>query len=351
VQLSANTSDDGFLLRTYASSADPAAFAELVRRYADMVYATARRVTHDTSAAEDVTQDCFLRMAENSAAISGSLAGWLHRASLNRSLEMIRSERARRRREVDAAAAAAAASANGKADAAELVAKVDEGLAALPDELRAVVTEHFLLGRGQKEIATQLGLSQPTVSRRIERGLLQLRLWLAAEGVVLSAIAMPAMLVEVTRETAPATLPSTLAKIGLSGVRRPPIAPPVGPSTTILYTAAAAVFVAAISAWFALQPARVQPPPAAVSNSPAPAPATTASHVERGEREMKIPLAQVPEAARRMLIEQAQGATITEVDKQLDNGKTVYEIDVPIAGRSHEIRVAEDGTLLSKKSE
>ena len=80
---------------------------------------------------------------------------------------MIRSERARRRREVDAAAAAAAASANGKADAAELVAKVDEGLAALPDELRAVVTEHFLLGRGQKEIATQLGLSQPTVSRRI----------------------------------------------------------------------------------------------------------------------------------------------------------------------------------------
>ena len=349
MELSAKTSDDGFLLRTYAASADPAAFAELVRRYADMVYATARRVTHDTSAAEDVTQDCFLRMAENSAAISGSLAGWLHRASLNRSLEMIRSERARRRREVDAAAAAAAASANGKADAAELVAKVDEGLAALPDELRAVVTEHFLLGRGQKEIATQLGLSQPTVSRRIERGLLQLRLWLAAEGVVLSALAMPTMLVEVARETAPATLPSTLAKIGLSGVRRPPIAPPAGPSTTILYTAAAAVFVAAISAWFALQPARVQPPPAAVSNSPAPA--TTASDVERGEREMKISLAQVPEAARRMLIEQAQGATITEVDKQLDNGKTVYEIDVPIAGRSCEIRVAEDGTLLSKKSE
>src|SRR3954447_6705546 len=83
----------------YAAKGDPAAFAELVQRYADMVYATARRVTGSAAAAEDVAQDCFLRLAQSSAAVTGSLAAWLHRTSLNRSLEILRSERARRRRE------------------------------------------------------------------------------------------------------------------------------------------------------------------------------------------------------------------------------------------------------------
>src|SRR5213082_126073 len=91
--------DDATLLRSYAADGDAAAFAELVRRYADMVYATARRVTGSATAAEDVAQDCFLRLAQYSATITGSLAAWLHRTSLNRALEVVRSERARKRRE------------------------------------------------------------------------------------------------------------------------------------------------------------------------------------------------------------------------------------------------------------
>src|SRR6476660_738395 len=90
--------DDSMLLREYASRGDAAAFAELVRRYADMVYATARRVTGSASAAEDVAQDCFLRLAQGSAATRGSLAAWLHRTSLHRSLEIVRAEEARKRR-------------------------------------------------------------------------------------------------------------------------------------------------------------------------------------------------------------------------------------------------------------
>ena len=46
--------DDAMLLRSYAADGNAAAFAELVRRYADMVYATARRVTGSATAAEDV---------------------------------------------------------------------------------------------------------------------------------------------------------------------------------------------------------------------------------------------------------------------------------------------------------
>src|SRR3954468_1913886 len=120
--------DDGMLLREYAARGDALAFAERGQRYADMVYATARRVTGSAAAAEDVAQDCFLRLAQGSAAVRGSVAAWLHRTSLNRSLEIMRSERARQRRE--AAAATESASEGGamerdRDDAAELVSKVD----------------------------------------------------------------------------------------------------------------------------------------------------------------------------------------------------------------------------------
>src|SRR6188474_374355 len=97
--------DDAALLRTYAARGDAAAFAELVRRYADLVYATARRVTGSSAAAEDVAQDCFLALAMHSAKIRGSVAAWLHRTTLNRSLELLRSERARKQREIAAAEA------------------------------------------------------------------------------------------------------------------------------------------------------------------------------------------------------------------------------------------------------
>src|SRR5213592_4726876 len=96
--------DDAVLLRAYAARGDAAAFAELVRRYADMVYATARRVTGSDDDALDVSQDCFLRLARGAAAITGSLAAWLHRTSLNRARELLRSESARRRRELRATA-------------------------------------------------------------------------------------------------------------------------------------------------------------------------------------------------------------------------------------------------------
>lgn len=206
------------LLKAYAARGDAAAFAELVRRYADMVYATARRVTGSGAIAEDVAQDCFLRLAQASATVRGSLGAWLHRTCLNRSLEILRSEKARARREVVAAEVAQADAAASTADAAELIERVDEALAALPDELRAVLTEHFLCGKSQVEIAQSMKLSQPTVSRRIEKGLERLRHWLSENGVVGAVGVLPVVLAEAGKMAAPAGLRSSVMKIGLSGV-------------------------------------------------------------------------------------------------------------------------------------
>ena len=70
---------------------------------------------------------------------------------------------------------------------------------------------------------------------------------------------------------------------------------------------------------------------------------------EKEGNETKVQFSQVPQAVQTTFKEEARGATIAEVDKETDEGKTIYEADVDIKGKNYEIKVAEDGTLISKK--
>ena len=70
---------------------------------------------------------------------------------------------------------------------------------------------------------------------------------------------------------------------------------------------------------------------------------------EKEGNETKVQFSQVPQAVQTTLKEESHGATITTVDKESDEGKTIYEADVDIKGKNYEIKVAEDGTLISKK--
>ena len=65
--------------------------------------------------------------------------------------------------------------------------------------------------------------------------------------------------------------------------------------------------------------------------------------------ETKVQFSQAPQAVQTTFKEESRGATIAEVDKESDEGKTIYEADVDIKGKNYEIKVAEDGTLISKK--
>jgi hypothetical protein len=68
------------------------------------------------------------------------------------------------------------------------------------------------------------------------------------------------------------------------------------------------------------------------------------------EKEVKIKFSDAPEAVQNTLKEQAKGAKIDSVDKETTkDGKTVYEADVMIDGTNYEVKVAEDGKLISKK--
>ena len=67
------------------------------------------------------------------------------------------------------------------------------------------------------------------------------------------------------------------------------------------------------------------------------------------ENEVTVKFDQLPQAVQTTFKEEARGATIAEVDKETEDGEIAYEADVQIKAKNYEIKVAEDGTLISKK--
>src|SRR4051812_9438464 len=95
---------DRDLLRDYVERQSEQAFAELVTRHVNLVYATALRLVGDAHTAEDVAQSVFIRLARTAHSIreGNALAGWLYRAACGLAKDAIRTERRRRERESQA---------------------------------------------------------------------------------------------------------------------------------------------------------------------------------------------------------------------------------------------------------
>jgi RNA polymerase sigma-70 factor (ECF subfamily) len=205
---------DSTLLHRWQTQADAEAFRELVRRYANLVYATAVRTLGDNAAAEDVAQDTFLKLAQG-AQINRSLAAWLHRVATNQSRDLIKTNARRRTREHTWSKTRPTTTTPIWDDIREhLDAAIDD----LPESLRAVVIGHFLENKTHDELAQSLGLTRSAVSKRSARGIDQLRESLRKRGVPITAPALTVLMTEhATAHTAPASLFTSLNEIGLVG--------------------------------------------------------------------------------------------------------------------------------------
>jgi RNA polymerase sigma factor (sigma-70 family) len=202
---------DEILLERFADTRDGECFAELVRRHGGMVYGVCRRVLRDSSLAEDAAQDTFLHLLRQPASVTDSLVGWLHRVAHHKAVNLVRREVSQSRR-----AQVPTIIADDHPPWATISPLFDEALQELPEESRRVLVSHYLEARSQQELATDLGLSQPTVSRRLAVGIAQLRALLIAKGVVASAV-VASLLQGSMAAAAPATLAMELAKMTLAG--------------------------------------------------------------------------------------------------------------------------------------
>lgn len=156
------------------------ALAEVYRRHGGAVYGLARRVLRNDAEAEDVTQEVFVRLwnaPDRFDPTRGSLRSWLLAQSHGRSVDLIRSQNARRARErADAAATARAAyQLDVEARDVALADQVGRALAALPDEERRAIELAYFGGNTYVEVARILDQPEGTVKGRIRNGMRRMR--------------------------------------------------------------------------------------------------------------------------------------------------------------------------------
>lgn len=159
--------DDAELLRAHVDG-DPDAFAELVRRHRDRLWAVAMRTLGDREEAADAVQDALLSAYRSADRFRGDSAvtTWLHRIVVNACLDRARRRQARPTLELSEATVPATW---GGEPPPDTVVAVHDALAQLPLDQRVVLVLLDMYGYPVAEIAAMLGVAEGTVKSRAAR--------------------------------------------------------------------------------------------------------------------------------------------------------------------------------------
>ncbi|HVM39390.1 MAG TPA: sigma-70 family RNA polymerase sigma factor [Acidimicrobiia bacterium] len=164
------------------------ALEEAYRRHGGAVFALAKRVIRDAALAEEVTQEVFVWLWNRPDAFDparGSLRSFLLALTHRRSVDVVRSEEARRRRESRDVQRERAPDADLDRELVDLTMaeQVRDALGALPDREREPIELAYFGGRTYRQVAAELGEAEGTVKSRIRSGLTSLRAALRDVGV------------------------------------------------------------------------------------------------------------------------------------------------------------------------
>lgn len=206
------------LLEAFRKERSEEAFAELVRRYAGLVYSVARRRLPNTALAEDVTQLVFIRFAKAPPKVqsAGELAAWLHRITLNVTIDTWRSETRRRNREQQAAVMQPETNtATTHTFWDEISPSLDEAIDQLDDDDRQAILLRFFKAKPMRDVGAALGVSEAAAKMRVGRAVDKLRTQLGAGAAATSAVILAGVLAERSVEAAPVQLVSRLAAMKL----------------------------------------------------------------------------------------------------------------------------------------
>jgi RNA polymerase sigma-70 factor (ECF subfamily) len=164
---------DKELLSRHANG-DPYAFAELVQRHRDRMWAVALRTLGDHEEAADALQDALLSAYRAAGRFRGDAAvtTWLHRIVVNACLDRVR------RRSIrpvvpmgdDATLDSVAPKNSDPTSAHELSLDVSEALQRIPFEQRAALVLVDMMGYAVDEAAKVLEVPPGTIKSRCARG-------------------------------------------------------------------------------------------------------------------------------------------------------------------------------------
>ena len=164
---------------------DLSALGTLYDRYRLLVFHTALAITHDRQSAEDILQECFLKVNTYARRIDQSLPlePWLYRVTVNQAYTWV----TRRSRwltsietMIDRLVAPIRTNSEYQAELSELQTVIQQAIDALPPNQRLTVILYYLNDLSLKEISYILDCPVGTVKSRLHYGREQLKLCLDA---------------------------------------------------------------------------------------------------------------------------------------------------------------------------
>ncbi|HYV31533.1 MAG TPA: sigma-70 family RNA polymerase sigma factor, partial [Candidatus Binatia bacterium] len=196
------------LLRRFVRQGDQAAFAAVVRRHLDLVYATALRKAEDEGAAQEISQNVFAALARKAwqFAPDDSLPAWLYRTTLLETKGWLRGELRRRRREQTAAELGTTMKTPGENTALHaLLPLLDEGLLSLREKDRAALLLRFYERRPLRDVGGSLGGGEDAAQKRVAGALEQLAQFFQRRGFRTATAAATAAALQHTAVSVSAT--------------------------------------------------------------------------------------------------------------------------------------------------
>src|SRR6185437_17145810 len=190
--------DSTVLLKQYVRERSETAFAEIVRRYVDLVYASARRQVRDAELAQDVTQAVFLVLAQKAPSVSTDrpLSAWLLRTTTYCAANARRAREHRQFHERKAAEMARETDQSNQPNGEEqaeweqLAPLLDEGLNKLGAGERDAVILKYFEKKSLRQVGETLGISEEAATKRVSRAVERLRVFFQKRGAVVSGVAL-----------------------------------------------------------------------------------------------------------------------------------------------------------------
>ena len=182
--LKAVSETNGVELVRRARGGDGAAWEEIVSQYSRRIFNLAYRFTSSIAAAEDLTQEVFIRIyktLDQYDSKQGDLANWLMRLARNLVIDDYRHRQRNPQNSMADAVddhqyhlRAVGSSAQKEIERKELASQVQGGIDKLPDDLRTCVILRDIEELSYQEIVDVLKIPEGTVKSRINRGRIEL---------------------------------------------------------------------------------------------------------------------------------------------------------------------------------
>jgi len=167
--------DDAALLARVAGG-DHEAFATLMRRHEDRVFAVCLRLMGSRAAALDASQETFLTLYRKAGQYRATAAvgTWLYRITVNTCYDLLRKEKRRRSERIPEDLDPVDSAAQDPYTSVELRPSIEVALSQLSPEFRSVVVMADMQGFSLPEVAQTLELPVGTVKSRLFRARRQL---------------------------------------------------------------------------------------------------------------------------------------------------------------------------------